>query len=162
MSPLQDTLETSMCARNTLPACYGPVKGSPIPLWTSRIKSPKRREDTSGRGAGWLFAGPSSVGNRRATAYRDRFFACGETAIAPLPALGANRDVSSVSCKQPPGSSSWHCLYSRTNPLLHWTFMGKSTAQKSAGGVWRFLGGSQNTSFTTRAGAITRLHFSSR
>ena len=32
MSPLQDTLETSMCARNTLPACYGPVKGSSIPL----------------------------------------------------------------------------------------------------------------------------------
>jgi len=62
--PLQDTLETSMCARNTLPACYGPVKGTPTPLLIGRIYSLELRDDTSGRGAGWLFAGPSSVGNR--------------------------------------------------------------------------------------------------
>jgi len=37
--PLQDTLETSMCARNTLPACYGPVKGTPTPLLIGRINS---------------------------------------------------------------------------------------------------------------------------
>ena len=106
MSPLQDTLETSMCAHNTLPACYGPVKDSPIPLWTGRVNSLERRNDTSGRGTGWRFAGPSSVGNRRATAFRDRFFACGETAITLLPALGAHMGVSSVSCIQVPDTSS--------------------------------------------------------
>ena len=48
----------------------------------------------------------------------------------------------------------------KSAPTLDITY--KSGTQKSAGGVWRFLGGSQNTSFTTRAGAMTRLHFSSR
>ena len=57
----------------------------------------KKEKEVQKKGVRLTYSGPSFVGNKRETSLHDRFFAFSETAIIPVTALRANRDVSSVS-----------------------------------------------------------------
>ena len=91
---LQDTLETSLFARNMLPACYGPADRHPTPPRTGQqlLTTAITHDLSSGH-------------------MRERSGSCLQDTLKP--SLGANRlfPTARLSCKQVPDPSRIRCLF---------------------------------------------------